>query len=87
MPLAPAAVIRTRSPLIVRSLLAGRAAVDQMADDFRTLVVTKGGVEAEDLLVIGWTQAQVNQHGSEARTLGLMETVRETAHPRQRRAA
>ena len=81
--LSPAAVIRYRSPLIVRSLLAGRNAVEQMADDFRTLVVTKGGIDAEDLLVIGWTQAQINAHGHSARTLALHAAVRETEHPRR----
>lgn len=78
MPLAPtpAAVIRSRSPLVVRSLLTGRNALGQMADDFRTLVVTAGGVVAEDLLVLGWTQEQINQHGAKARTKALEASVR-----------
>lgn len=81
----PAEIIRQRSPLIVRSLLKASDAVEQMAHDFNELVVIKGGVEADDLQVIGWTQAQINKHGSEARTLGLQQMVRETEHVRQRR--
>jgi hypothetical protein len=72
----PARTIRQRSPLIVRSLLTGRAALAQMADDFRTLVVTAGGVVNEDLLVIGWTQQQIDAHGSKARTQALAASVR-----------
>lgn len=68
--------IRRRSALIVRSLLGERAALDQMADDFRTLVVTTGGVCNEDLLVIGWTQEQINKHGARARTRALEASVR-----------
>lgn len=78
MPLAPtpAAVIRQRSPLVVRSQLTGRNALAQMADDFRMMVVTAGGVVADDLLVIGWTQAQINTLGAKARTRALEASVR-----------
>lgn len=83
----PAALIRQRSAMVVRSLLTGRVAVEQMADDFRTLVVSKGDVNAEDLLVIGWTQAQINTHGHQARTLALAAAVREVEHHHRRRRA
>lgn len=72
----PAELIRRGSPLIVRSRLAARDAVAQMAEDFRQLVVTAGGVVNEDLLVIGWTQQQINAHGSRARTRALEHSVR-----------
>lgn len=90
MPLSrrPADLIRIRYPA-ARSLLAGRAAVDQMADDFRVLVVTKGSVENEDLLVAGWKQDQINAHGAAARIQALEETVRVDSRSRAnaRRAA
>jgi hypothetical protein len=84
-----AVTIRTRSPLVVRSTLSPTAAVDQMADDFRQLVASKGGVESEDLAVLGWTQAQINTHGHQARTLALADSVRDVAadRPRRRKAA
>jgi hypothetical protein len=72
----PAARIRSGSPLVVRHLLTGRRAVAQMADDFQTLVVGKGSVENEDLLVIGWTQALINQHAATARLRALEASVR-----------
>jgi hypothetical protein len=89
MPTSAAAYIKTSSPLVIRSLLTDAAAVDQMADDFRRLVVTKGGVDAEDLLVAGWDQEQVNQYGHQARRLAIAASVRELEHvkPRRRRRA
>lgn len=75
-PSTPASVIRHASPLVVRSTLTGRLALAQMADDFRTLVVTAGGVVADDLLVIGWTQRQIDELGSKARTKALAASVR-----------
>jgi len=75
-PPSPAALIRRGSPLIVRSRLKSRDAIAQMAEDFRQLVVTTGGVLAEDLLVIGWTQQQIDAHGSRARTRALEASVR-----------
>lgn len=69
------AILTSAGP-IVRSALTGRNAVARMADDFRRLVVTKGGVDNEDLLVAGWTQAQINALGSRARTVALAASVR-----------
>lgn len=86
MPLSPALRLRNRSA-IVRSQLPDREAADQMADDFRQLVVTAGGVVNEDLLVLGWTQAQITRHGSTARVIALEHTVREVEHPRRRSMA
>lgn len=75
--LSPASSIRLRSPMVVRSILTGRNARAQMADDFRTLVVTAGGVVNEDLLVIGWTQAQINSHAASARERAMAASVRQ----------
>jgi hypothetical protein len=85
MPTSAAAYIRTSSPLVVRSLLTGKAAIDQMADDFRRLVVTKGGVDADDLLVAGWTQIQITTYGNRAREIALRESVRDIAEVKARR--
>jgi hypothetical protein len=85
--LSPANTIRQRSPLIVRSLLSGNEATEHMADDFRTLVVNKGGVEAEDLHVLGWTQEQINKHAQAARFLALKWSVREATPVKPRRKA
>ena len=67
--------IATVSPIIDTSLVAARstltekAAVDQMADDFRTIATRSGGVTREDLSVAGWTTAQIDAHGTAAREL------------------
>lgn len=61
---------------IARSTLTGAKALRRMAEDFRTLVVTASGVTAEDLLVKGWTQEQINTLGAKARTMAIEASVR-----------
>jgi hypothetical protein len=72
-------IIRRRSALVVRSQLGERSALDQLTQDFLELVVISGGVLNEDLLVIGWTQEQINRLSAKARIKALEQQVRECA--------
>jgi hypothetical protein len=73
-------IIRTRSTLVVRSLLSGkRAIVEQMADDLRMLSASADQVTADDLELTGWTLAQINIHHRDAARLAREWSVLEAA--------
>lgn len=56
------------SPYLDRAAIrSAERAVDQMADDFRVIIAAKGGVDADDLELLGWTAPQIEQHGKSAR--------------------
>jgi hypothetical protein len=61
---------------IARSTLTGRKALRRMAEDLRSLVVTADSVTADDLQLLGWTQAQINALGSKARVRAIEASVR-----------
>lgn len=61
-PLAASAAISAPRPH-----LKGQAAIDQMADDLRVIKTRAGGVSRDDLALLGWTQSQIDRHGTAAR--------------------
>ncbi len=67
----------TYSPNIDRSALRGSAAVERMADDFRLICANNNAVEENDMLVLGWTQAQITLHGAAARQHALALAARQ----------
>jgi hypothetical protein len=65
------------SPNIDRAGMRGRdAIVLQMADDMAVFAANAGSVSEDDLGVIGWTPAQIAQHGREARTRAYSRAAR-----------
>ena len=54
-------------PYVDRAALAGRAAIEQMAEDFQTFVANVGSISQDDLEVLGWTRAQIVLHAQDAR--------------------
>lgn len=65
-----------RSPYIVRALLTGKNAIEQMADDFRVIATRLGNVDRADLELLGWLNAQIDLHGGAARQKALAMEVR-----------
>ncbi len=49
-----------------RSTLRGSTAIDRLADDMRESVHIEGGVSRHDLKLLGWTTAQLDEHGDRA---------------------
>ncbi|MCP1200088.1 hypothetical protein [Notoacmeibacter sp. MSK16QG-6] len=49
-----------------------------MANDMREVASVKGSVETEDLVLRGWTQAQIETHGAEARRMAQIDSIRRT---------
>ena len=52
-----------------RASLSPPAAVRRMADDMRQAGHREGGLTADDLATLGWSQAQIKTHGADARAL------------------
>lgn len=68
------------SPFLVRANIRARdKIVEQMADDFRTIVTRRGSVDTEDLELLGWTMAQINTCGADARRRAIALEVRVAA--------
>lgn len=68
------------SPFLVRARLKSRdAIVAQMADDFRIVVTRRGSVDADDLELLGWTQAQITSCSGDARRRALADELRRAA--------
>jgi len=63
-----AASARTTAP---RPDLAGKTAIETMADDMRIALTRTGSVTRDDLLQIGWTSVQVTTFGDRARELAV----------------
>lgn len=51
-----------------RAGLVGTAAVRQMASDFRDAHAREGGISRDELITLGWTEAQINIVADAART-------------------
>ena len=73
---------RTIQPLAIsaslvapRAPMTGKAAVEQMADDFRVINTRAGNVTTDDLSLVGWTQAQIAKHGVAARELAAAQST------------
>lgn len=49
-----------------RAALVGKPALEQMADDLRTMAGSAGCLTKEDLKLLGWTQSQLDLHGEKA---------------------
>jgi hypothetical protein len=69
-------IVALRSPYVVRALLAGKKAVEQMADDFRIINTRLGHVDRDDLELLGWLNEQIDKHGGAARQKALAAEVR-----------
>lgn len=54
-------------PYIDRAKLAGTAAVAQMAEDLRIFTANADSITREDLEILGWRNAQIDQFASTAR--------------------
>ncbi len=54
-------------PYVDRAALRSAAAVEQMAEDLRIFCAVAGAVTKDDLEVLGWTAAQIEQHASASR--------------------
>lgn len=69
---------KTRSPFVNRPALCGRAAiVPRMVDDMRGLEAVTGSATRDDLLSLGWTGRQLDQHGAAARETAAAAASRE----------
>lgn len=55
------------SPYLDRARLKGKAAIAQMAFDFRTFAANAGSVSQDDLELLGWSRSQIALHASDAR--------------------
>lgn len=68
------------SPYRVRANLRAREQIiAQMADDLRVLETRRGYVDADDMELLGWTPAQLNTCGADARRRALKHSVRNAA--------
>lgn len=56
-----------------RATLSGTHAVAQLADDFRTMATRSDSVTFKDLMLAGWTETQVREHGDAARRLAQQQ--------------
>jgi hypothetical protein len=54
----------TRDP---RAPLDGDAAIDQLADDMKSALTRTGGVTRDEMLLIGWTERQLDKFTTRAR--------------------
>lgn len=50
-----------------RDTLANAEAISVMADDMRHANASAGGVRRSDLMLVGWTRAQLDRYGEQAR--------------------
>lgn len=73
----------TYSPYLNRAALRGREAVEQMADDFRMLVTSCGGVTQDDLEALGWPAATVIAIGKQARLQAFRDSEQRRAARRE----
>ncbi|WP_407155203.1 hypothetical protein [Bradyrhizobium sp. STM 3557] len=58
-----------------RALLGADETVKRMASDMREASHREGGITREDLQLLGWTPAQINDHADAARRLANEQSV------------
>ncbi|MDI1265006.1 MAG: hypothetical protein PS018_17285 [bacterium] len=55
------------SPYLDRGRLRGKAAIEQMAGDFRQFAAVAGSVNQDELELLGWSATQIALHAPDAR--------------------